>query len=451
MRENCGVFGVYSKEDCVPYLFKGTFNLQHRGEKYWGLVTSNGKKIKKPLTYEGKIDTSEKGLGAKLRRLSANYGIGHTSLKEKQPVVRYSKIGEFATCFSGKLINKKHLLNKLVQRNHTFSLKPTDVGVLAELISEGNNIVDSIKRMKEEVRGAYSLLVLNKEGIYAFRDSYGFKPLILGENESTYAIASESCALKEIGIKSENYRDVEAGEIVFIGKNGIETIERLESIREAICSFEYGYHERPDSITRGIPINAARDRAGAALARIDKANGLEVDLVMAIRDSGARYAIGYAREAGIPLDEGLFKNWYITRTFIQPIQALREFGVALKQSVIEDVVKGKRIKLIDDSIVRATTIKKLVRLLKDFGAKEVDVGIGCSMIIDYCRYGISTKKKKEPIAATKSKEEIRSFIGADSLEFNSLDDFVDAIVNCEGSKITRSDLCLTCFDGKPIL
>lgn len=431
--ENCGVFGIFSLDSCIKDLYYGTFNLQHRGQKFCGMATSNGKKIKL-MTHEGLVKHCF--MLDDLAKLEGNFGVGHVSLKDPQPIALDSKLGKFALAFSGNILNAADLRKKLKDKGHSFSTA-YDLEVLAKLIGEGDSIEDGIEKMSKQVIGSYSLVILNKGTLYAVRDPYAFKPLILGEGKRGWAVSSESCAFDFIGMRL--VRDVEPGEIVRLDKDGIHSVRKLESSRVAHCAFEWGYFARYDSIIDGVSVRSARNNLGAKLANGDN---VKADKVSPIPMSGIGYALGYHRQSGIPYDEVYLYNRYSDRSYTPLEQAVRNRIAEEKLSVVLEAVKGQRIILCDDSIVRGTQIRNKVMELMDAGAKEVHVRIGCPPLIAPCRYSISTRSYEELIARTHSVDEIREKIGAKTLKYNTLEDFVDAI------GVPKEKLCLACWTGE---
>ncbi|MCK4647341.1 hypothetical protein KAT24_00220 [Candidatus Pacearchaeota archaeon] len=437
-----GIFGIKSKRECIDDLLTGIFSLQHRGEDFCGAVT----KTKKGLVsyrYEGKVDESftEK----EKKRLTGSYGIGSVHSFYKQPISFESGFGELSLSYSGTILNKRSLRNQLLKRGHSLSIKQTDAEIIGKLITEKNeatNIVEGLKRMANQVKGVYSLGVLAEDGLYAFRSPVGVEPLIVGGNNDISAFSSESCSLKELWLRENEYRAVEPGEIVYIGDKGIETVGQLNGMR-ALCGFEPGYWERIDSIVDGISVKLMRERAGRILAEEDKKRGFKADIVIPVRDSGVGYCIGYHHGSNLPYDEGLFKNWYVTRTFIQRTKKARVKGADKKQSVIIDAVKDKVVVVLDDSIREGITLRnKLIPLIKWGGAKEIHARIGSPENKFHCRYTVFPKGRGKLLSAGKSLEEQREYIGADSLEFISLEGYVEAL------DVPSNEVCLGCWTGQ---
>lgn len=443
MEDNCGVFGIYSNKDCVRDILKGIHFLQHRGQRYGGIATYNKKKGIKIITHRGWVEQKEQDHAFRkeeIKELTSNFGIGHVSLKDRQPFVPNIKFkaGNFTVGFSGKIINAKKLRSKL-EKEDGLSFN-TEIGIIAQLIGNSDDIPTGIERMSKQIRGSFALTVLTKDGIYCARDPYGFKPLILGEKDGTYAVASESRALQNLGIPIK--RDVVPGEIIFIGENGFEVVKKLKSKRRAYCAFEWAYIASMDSIIDGVPVKRARLNLGAKLAQNDN---IKADLVAGVPMSGIGHALGYHYESGIRYDDVYLYNRYSDRSYTPLEQKTRDAIAKIKLSVIEESVKGKRIVLCDDSIVRGTQIREKVKELKAVGAREVHVRVASPPLMAPCDYGLSTRSYKELIAANMSIEKIRKYIRATTLKYNNLSDFVDAIAK------PANELCLKCWTNEPVL
>lgn len=436
-----GIFGIKSKKGCVDDLLTGIFSLQQRGEDFCGAVT-NTKKGLVSYRHEGKVGDSFSG--EEIRKLSGNYGIGNVHPFYKQPISFESRFGNLSLTYSGKILNKRSLRNQLLKRGHSLSIKHTDVEIIGKLITEENeaaNIVEGLEKMANQVCGVYSLGILTEGGLYAFRSPVGVEPLVVGDKGDVIAFASESCALKELWFKDDQYRDVKPGEIVYIDKE-IETVRQLNGMK-ALCGFEPGYWGRIDSVFDGISVKLMRERAGRTLAEKDKEKGFKPDIVIPVRDSGVGYCIGYHHGLDMPYDEGLFKNWYVTRTFLQRTKEARIRGVNRKQSVIVDSVKDKIVVIVDDSIREGATIRnKLIPLIRWGGAKEVHARIGSPQNKYYCKYSVFPKGRGKLLSAGKSKEEQREYIGADSLEFISLEGYIKAL------GVPKGKVCLGCWEGQ---
>jgi len=450
LKEKCGVIGVYnldSSPNAAAYICEGLYALQHRGQESAGIHV---------YAEQGIIGHKAMGMVEDvfdydiLSKLDGHLGVGHvrysttakSTLAEAQPLYYESPKAKFALAFNGTVSNYLDIKKQLEKIGHSF-ITETDTEVLAHLIAENLNESDdytmSLTKTLQIIDGACSLTLVNDKGeLYAMRDQLGFKPLSIGQVADKVAIiASESAAIETAG--GEFQGDIAPGEIVKVSKNIVERIQAVESPRHAHCMFEYVYFARPDSVLNGINVYEARYRLGRNLA---KQHPVDVDAVVPIPDSGRTAAVGYADELGKPMVEGLIKNRYIWRTFIMPGQDVRELSVKLKLNPVRALVEGKNIALIDDSIVRGTTMRRIVRLLKNAGAKAVHVRISCPPIISGCYMGIDFPTRGELMAATKTVEEIAQFIEADSLGYQTLDGLVNGI-GCP-----KNELCLACLTGE---
>ncbi|MBN1445571.1 MAG: amidophosphoribosyltransferase [Candidatus Omnitrophica bacterium] len=437
MDENCGIFGLYNagRENAAKDVYYGIFKLQHRGQRYCGIATRSGNIYL--TTHKGFVrhTFSED----EIRCLKGFSGIGHVSLKERQPIFLISRMGKFAIAFSGNIMNGKKLRAGLKEKGHSFNSE-TDIELLGKLISYEKDFLTGIANLSSKVKGAYSLVILTKSGIYAARDPYGFKPLILGKGKNRFAVSSESRPFDLLGL--ELHRDVEPGEIVFINKDGVKTLARVKNGHPAFCAFEWAYIASTDSIIEGIPVIRVRENFGSRLAKKD--GKIEADIVAPVPMSGIGCALGYHKESKIPYQEVFLLDRFASRSYTRHTQESRDEEARIKLSVIKENVKGKRIVLCDDSIVRGTQIQFKVMELKHAGAKEVHVRIACPPLIAPCFYGISTRSYRELAAKRLSLEGIREKIGADTLRYNSLEDFIGAV------GLPANHLCLSCFTGKRI-
>ncbi|MDD3726540.1 MAG: amidophosphoribosyltransferase, partial [Candidatus Ratteibacteria bacterium] len=389
MEENCGVFGLYSaeKKRVARDIYYGIFKLQHRGQRYCGIATYSSEDIH-IITHKGFVRhtfTDED-----IRSLKGFSGIGHVSLKDRQPVVLISKMGKFAIAFSGKILNSVNLRNKLKERGHSFSSE-TDIELIGKLISYEKDFLNGIVKLSERVKGSYSIVILTKDGIYAARDPYGFKPLILGKRDGCLAVSSESRPFAMLCM--EILRDVEPGEVLFINKKGVNTLTKIKNSGPAFCAFEWAYTASIDSIIEGVPVIRARKNLGRKLAERD--GNVSADLVAPVPFSGIGCALGYHHASGLPYEEVFLIDRFASRSYTPLTQESRDEEARIKLSVIKDNVKGKRIVLCDDSIVRGTQIRFKVMELKSAGAKEVHVRIACPPLIAPCFYGISTRSYNE--------------------------------------------------------
>jgi amidophosphoribosyltransferase len=450
LQDNCGVCGLYLDAECAHDIFQGIDFLQHRGQEYCGISTFDG--AIRQVTHYGKVAgtfTHEE-----LNYLKGTWGIGHVSLWERQPVKWQSQLGEIALAFSGNVLNSNELIAEMKDRGKAF-YESYNIEIISKIIMEERDMVTGICALSEKVKGAYSLVVLTENGIYAARDIYGFRPLILGQGPDRCAVASESRAIESL--EMEIVRDVLPGETVLINDKGFQTVAQLDSPRRAHCAFEWAYTASLDSVIDGVYVQEARNNLGASLAQRDlEEGGPEADIVAAVPMSGIGHALGYHKRSKINYQEVFLYNRYADRSYTQSSQLAREKMAKRKLSVLHYAVKGKRIVLCDDSIVRGTQILHKVRDLKKAGAKEVHVRIACPPLMRPCDFGISTRSYEELAARRYFKtgnittmEQLRDLevriadeIGADSVKYNSPDAFVAAL------GIPEEDLCLMCFNGK---
>ena len=422
--------------------YLGLYALQHRGQESAGIASTDGSQIHvhKSLGHVQEIFTPEV-----ISHLPGAAAIGHTrystagdnSLTNAQPVVIDCNKGKLALGHNGNLTNAIELRKRLEHRGSIFQTT-SDTEVIVHLIARSNarNLCGAIADALSQVEGAYSLLLLTPDEIYAIRDPRGFRPLCLGRLEGAWVAASETCALDLID--AEYVREVEPGEMVRITRGGLESIRFAPEKPHQYCIFEHVYFSRPDSLVFGKPVNESRERLGRALAQ---EHPVDADIVVPVPDSGVPAAIGYAAESGIPFRMGLIRNHYIGRTFIEREQAIRDFGVKLKLNPVRRMLEGKRVILVDDSIVRGTTSRKIVRLVREAGATEVHVRISCPPTISPCYYGVDTPRREELIAANNSVEEIRKYLGADSLGYVSLPALRTAVGDIE------KKFCTSCYTG----
>jgi amidophosphoribosyltransferase len=442
LHESCGVFGVYApSEDVARLTFFALFALQHRGQESAGIATTDGKNLQ---VYAAMGLVSQVFDEHSLTHLTGDIAIGHNRYSTRgssrvtnvQPLLVGEGENALAIAHNGNIVNAEHLYQELCDKGYTFNTS-TDTEVIANLImsSPEKSWVDRIKYAMHRLQGAYSLTLMTNHTLYGVRDPLGVRPLCLGAINGGYVIASESCALDHIG--ASFVREVEPGEIVAISDNGVDSY-RVETNRRAVCIFEYIYFARPDSIINGRLLYPARMAMGAGLA---EEHGVDADLVMGVPDSATAAGIGYARYSGIPLGEGLLKNRYVGRTFIEPDQRIRDLGVKLKFNPLPQMLDGKRVIVIDDSIVRGTTTPKVVGLLRRAGAKEVHMRI-CAPPLRYpCFFGVDMATRAELIASRKTVSEVRDFIGADSLGYLSIEGLIKAVA------LPRETFCLACFTG----
>ncbi|HEX2952389.1 MAG TPA: amidophosphoribosyltransferase [Bacillota bacterium] len=444
--EACGVFGIYSNDekfDASGLTYLGLYALQHRGQESAGMVISDGHRvaIHKEMGLVSRVFNPDI-----LAKLSGRIGIGHTRysttgssyLANAQPLlVRCSK-GVLAVAHNGNLVNADALRKELEDQGSVFQ-STNDSEVIINLIARysKDTLEDSIKKAAQRLAGSYSLVIMTKDTLIGVRDPFGFRPLCLGKLDDAYIIASENCAFSSIGAKF--IRDINPGEMVVINKDGLQTYQAIPCQRRSVCVFEYIYFARPDSTIDGCNVHMARKAMGRELAKAFKG---AADVVIPVPDTGISTAIGFSEASGIPYDVGLIKNTYIGRTFIQPRQEMRDLGVRIKLNPVQEVIKDKRVVIIDDTIVRGTTSGKIIRLLRDAGAKEVHMCVSAPPITHPCYYGIDTSVRKELIASAHTVEEICRYIGADSLTYLSLDGLQEAVANM------APELCVACFNGE---
>jgi amidophosphoribosyltransferase len=447
-KEECGVFGIYGRgEDVARITFFGLFALQHRGQESAGIAVADGKQIRvhKEMGLVTQVFSEET-----LQELGGGHiAIGHTRYSttgssvvcNAQPLRCISAAGEIAVAHNGNLVNTGPLRSSLEKQGIEF-VTTNDSEVIAQLINylrASNNIEDAIREATQRLRGAYSLAIMTPDKLIGLRDPHGIRPLCLGRiNGHHYVIASESCALNVVG--AQFLREVEPGEMVVIDDEGLREIQVVPRVHYATCLFEFIYFARPDSQIYGKSLHATRRRMGHVLAQEHPCE--EAHVVIPIPDSAIPAALGFAEAAHIPYGEGVVKNRYIQRTFIQPDQRMRDLGVRMKYTPLREVIAGKKVVMVDDSIVRGTTTGKLVRMLFDAGAVEVHVRISAPPVCHPCYYGIDMANKGELVAANHSVEEIRQMIGATSLGYLSLEGVIRAI----GLKPDK--FCRACFDGK---
>jgi amidophosphoribosyltransferase len=447
LHEECGVFAVLGRADAANLVYLGLYALQHRGQESAGIaaVSPEGRIVsEKEMGYVADVFTHER-----IARLPGELAIGHvrystaggSMLCNAQPIVAMTAKGQIAVAHNGNLTNGEELRKQLEAEGAIFN-STADSEVIVHLIARSKAadlegaFIDALSR----VQGAYAVALLASDKIFAARDPYGFRPLVLGKLDDVHTISSETCAFDLIG--AETVREIGAGEIIAIDKSGVRVVKHARAEREARCIFEHVYFARPDSVVFGNSVADVRQRFGAQLAR---EHPVPADIVVPVPDSGVFAALGYAQEAGLPFQYGLVRNHYVGRTFIEPKQTIRSFGVKVKLNPVRELVAGKRIVLIDDSIVRGTTSKKIVRMLKDSGASEVHMRISSPPTSWPCYYGIDTPERKDLIASTQSLDEIRDFIEADSLGYLSEDGLLEAVRNGDDP---RSLYCTACFTGK---
>ena len=437
MEEACGVFGIYAQDESINVAeaaYYGLFALQHRGQESAGIAVADGKGIKHyrnlglvPEVFDEEI----------LHGLTGRISIGHVRYStfgskdviNSQPLVARCKIGMLALAHNGNLVNADALRAQMEDDGAIFQTS-VDTEVILSLIARESSkgLIEAVRSMMEKVRGSYALVLLTKDKLIGIRDPYGIR--------NSFVLASESCALDAVG--AEFVRDVQPGEIVVIDADGIHSMHVKTPMRSRLCLFEFVYFARPDSVIDGINVYQSRVEAGKRLAIDDD---VEADMVIGVPDSALAAAMGYAQQSGIPYGDGLAKNRYVGRTFIQPEQGMRELGVRTKLNALTRNVRGKRLILVDDSIVRGTTSRKIVEMLRTAGAKEVHMRISSPSVLNPCYFGIDTATSEELIGHSRSVEEICRFIGADSLKFLSLPDLLKTVAG------SGCQFCTGCFDG----
>jgi amidophosphoribosyltransferase len=445
--DQCGVFGVFGHEEAAKLTYLGLYALQHRGQESAGIVSSDGLDLH---WHRAMGEVEEIFQPVVLAKLPGNMAIGHTrystagdkALLNAQPIVIDCNKGKVALGHNGNLTNAQEWRRKLEHRGSIFQSN-SDTEVIVHLLarSQVRNLSGALGHALNQVEGAYSLLVLTQDELYAVRDPRGFRPLVLGKLAQTNAphawlVASETCAFDLLNARY--LREIEPGEMVRISKSGIESIHFAPQKSHQQCIFEHVYFARPDSMVFGRSVNESREMLGRLLAR---EHPVDADIVVPVPDSGVPAAVGYALESKIPFRMGLIRNHYIGRTFIEPSQAIRDFGVKLKLNPVRGLIEGKRVVLVDDSIVRGTTSRKIVRMVRDAGAQEVHVRISCPPTISPCYYGVDTPTREELIASSSAPDEICRFLGADSLGYVSLGALRQAVNDTQGN------FCKSCYTG----
>lgn len=451
LNEECGVFGVFGSQEAAHMTYFGLHSLQHRGQEGAGIVSSDGIKLRQ---YRNRGLLSEVFANPQdLDRLEGTSAIGHVrygtsgnnSIANVQPFLFHFHDGDVALAHNGNLTNAKSLKQKLEDEGAVFQSN-SDTEILIHLIRQKQDLdfIDALKASLNEIHGGFAFVILRKDQLIAALDPNGFRPLCIGRlSDGGYVVASETCALDMVG--AEFVRDVLPGELIIIDENGLRIEHFTTDTELAICSMEYIYFARPDSIIHGVTVHNARKRMGKLLA---KEQPVDCDMVIGVPNSSLSAASGFAEEAGLPYEMGLIKNQYVARTFIQPTQELRERGVKMKLSAVRGVVEGKRVAIIDDSIVRGTTSMQIVRMLKEAGAKEVHMRIASPPLKFPCFYGIDISTRSELMAANHSIDEMCKMIGADSLGFLSVESLIEAIDIPDACNAPNGGLTVAYFDGK---
>jgi len=439
-RDECGVFGIFGHHDAAHMTYLGLYALQHRGQESAGITVSKDGHLKLARAMGYVSDVFSEDI---LDGLVGNSAIGHvrystfgdSRVVNAQPILIECAHGQISLCHNGNLVNAIELRDELVSKGSIFQTN-SDTEVVLHLYarSTARTAEDAIVESVSQVRGAFSLAVLTPESLIAVRDPHGFRPLALGRLGDAYVVCSETCAMDLIGATYE--RDIEPGEVLVVDRNGLRSFSPFAPQPSAHCVFEHVYFARPDSYVFGQSVSEVRTNLGRLLAQ---EAGIEADVVVPIPDSGLCAAVGYAETSGMPLRMGLIRNHYVGRTFIQPQQSIRGFKVKVKLNTVRSIIEGKRVVLVDDSIVRGTTSQKIVGMIKAAGAREVHMRISCPPTVSPCYYGINTPHCDELIAAAKSLPEIREYLGADSLAYLSLDGLHEAV----GSSHNR--YCNACY------
>jgi amidophosphoribosyltransferase len=441
-KDECGVFGIFGHPEAANMTYLGLYALQHRGQESAGIAASDGEQVRLAREMGYVADVFD---GNTLSQLRGQLAVGHvrystageSKLANAQPILIDCAHGQIAIGHNGNLVNARELREDLVRQGSIFQ-SSSDTEVIAHLYarSKAVTVEDAIVESVAQVQGAFSLVILTPDRLVAVRDPHGFRPLALGRLDDAYVVASETCAMDLIG--ATYIRDVDPGEVVVISADGLRSLKPFPPAPLAHCIFEHVYFARPDSYVFGRSVNEVRTELGRVLAHEQP---VSADVVVPVPDSGVCAAMGYAEASGVPLRMGLIRNHYVGRTFIQPQQSIRHFGVKVKLNPVRSILDGKRVVLVDDSIVRGTTSRKIVRMVRAAGASEVHVRISCPPTISPCFYGVDTPRRNELIAATHTLAEIRDFVEADSVEYLSLGGLLSAV---DGA---RSSYCTSCYTG----
>ena len=440
--DECGLFGIWNHPEAANVTYLGLYALQHRGQESAGIAATDGQSfhLEKAMGWVADVFSPER-----LRRLPGHRAIGHvrystagsSNLRNAQPITASTARGPIAIAHNGNLTNAD-ALRRAMERDGAIFQSSSDTEVILHLLARApaGPLEEQIPQALAQVTGAYSVLILTPTALYAVRDRHGFRPLTLGRLGDAWIVASETCALDLMEARPE--RDVEPGELVVIAEDGLRALRAFPAAERLQCVFEYVYFARPDSVLWGRNVHTTRKELGRQLAREHPA---EADIVIPVPDSGTSAALGYSEEAGTPFELGLIRNHYVGRTFIEPKQGIRHFGVKVKLNPMREMLEGRRVAVVDDSIVRGTTSRKIVKMIRGAGARAVHVRISSPPIQWPCYYGIDTPTRKELIGSSHSVEEICRYLGADSLGYLSLDGML---------KATGSDpahFCHACFTG----
>ena len=440
--DECGLFGIWNHAEAANVAYLGLYALQHRGQESAGIAATDGDNfhIEKAMGWVADVFSRER-----LRRLPGHRAIGHvrystagsSNLRNAQPITAKTARGPIAIAHNGNLTNADEL-RRAMEKDGAIFQSNSDTEVILHLLARApaGPLEEQIPHALAQVRGAYSLLIMTRDAIYAIRDPHGFRPLTLGRLDDAWVVASETCALDLMEAKPE--RDVDPGEIVIISDAGLRSVRFAPPAEKLQCVFEYVYFARPDSTLWGRNVHTVRKAFGRQLAR---EYPVSADIVIPVPDSGTSAALGYSEEAAIPYEMGLIRNHYVGRTFIEPQQGIRHFGVKVKLNPMPEMISGKRVVVVDDSIVRGTTSRKIVKMIRSSGAREVHVRISSPPIQWPCYYGIDTPTRKELIGASHHVEEIRRYLGADTLGYLSLDGMLKA------TGADPANFCHACFTG----
>jgi amidophosphoribosyltransferase len=440
--DECGVFGIYGHSEAANLAYLGIYAMQHRGQESAGIAASDGHQVRVAKAMGHVADVFNQSVLSKVPGALAISHVrystsGESRLANAQPFLIDCAHGQIAIAHNGNLVNAGELRDELVRDGSIFQTS-SDTEVVLHLYakSRARSVEQAVIESVAQVRGAFSFVMLTQDRLMAVRDPHGFRPLALGQLGDAWVVCSETCALDLIG--ATYVRDVEPGEVLVIGPDGVHSHRPFPPSKLAHCVFEHVYFARPDSYVFGQSVNEVRTNFGRVLAREAP---VDADVVVPIPDSGVCAAVGFAEESGIPMRMGLIRNHYVGRTFIEPQQSIRHFGVRVKLNPVRSILEGKRVILVDDSIVRGTTSRKIVKMVKAAGAKEVHMRISCPPTISPCFYGVDTPHRSELIAATHSTGEIRKYLNAESISYLSLEGLLHAVGN--GSK----SYCTSCYTG----
>ena len=441
-KDECGVFGIFGHPDAANLTSLGLYALQHRGQESAGIASGDGVRMR---IARGMGQVGDAFKGDTLQKLSGHLAIGHTrysttgesKIENAQPFLIDCAHGQIAVAHNGNLVNARELRDELVRAGSIFqTTSDTEVVLHLYARSKAPSVEEAVVESISQISGAFSMVLLTKNRLIAARDPHGFRPLALGQLGDAWIVCSETCALDLIG--AAYVREIEPGEILIISDGGLRSIKPYPPAQLAHCVFEHVYFARPDSYVFGRSVNEVRTMFGRNLAT---ESPVDADVVVPIPDSGVCAAIGYAERAGLPLRFGLIRNHYVGRTFIQPQQSIRDFGVKVKLNPVRSILEGRRVVLVDDSIVRGTTSRKIVRLVKAAGAREVHVRISCPPTISPCFYGVDTPSREDLIGATHTIDQIREYIEADSLAYLSIKGLREAVGDDQNA------YCTSCYTG----